>query len=162
MPLGPSYTANATADRLQKREELLSHPLEEEFNLSASELLDMIDERFRLKVALAGAVAEVQCEKRLVALREGGSISRYERHDVDNYPDFTIGPSEKGDLVLDPFAGSNTTGAVAEGLGRRWIGVEMLREYAEDSELRFPELSTSTEEAEAGAAEDGTLQSKLL
>ncbi|MEX0714574.1 MAG: site-specific DNA-methyltransferase, partial [Pirellulales bacterium] len=29
--------------------------------------------------------------------------------------------TEPGDLVLDPFAGSNTTGAVAEKLGRRWI-----------------------------------------
>src|SRR5258705_4367730 len=29
--------------------------------------------------------------------------------------------TEDGDIVLDPFAGSNTTGAVAEGLNRRWI-----------------------------------------
>jgi site-specific DNA-methyltransferase (adenine-specific)/adenine-specific DNA-methyltransferase len=29
--------------------------------------------------------------------------------------------SEKGDLILDIFAGSGTTGAVAEKLGRRWI-----------------------------------------
>jgi DNA modification methylase len=40
-------------------------------------------------------------------------------------------------LVLDPFAGSNTTGAVAEQLGRRWIAVEKNRTYAKDSELRF-------------------------
>jgi len=70
--------------------------LEDEYNLSATELLDMINERFRLKVALAGAVAEVQCEKRLVALREAGVFSHYERHDVDNYPDFTIFLSEEG------------------------------------------------------------------
>jgi hypothetical protein len=56
----------------------------------------MINERFRLKVALAGAVAEVQCEKRLVALREAGVFSRYEHHDMDNYPDFTIWLSEEG------------------------------------------------------------------
>jgi site-specific DNA-methyltransferase (cytosine-N4-specific) len=42
-----------------------------------------------------------------------------------------------GDLVLDPFAGSNTTGAVAEQLERRWIAVEKDRQYATDSELRF-------------------------
>src|SRR5439155_6579611 len=29
--------------------------------------------------------------------------------------------TESGDLVLDPFGGSNTTGAAAEGLGRRWV-----------------------------------------
>jgi len=44
-----------------------------------------------------------------------------------------------GDLVIDPFAGSNTTGAVAERLGRKWIAIEKSREYATDSELRFIE-----------------------
>lgn len=42
-----------------------------------------------------------------------------------------------GEQVLDPFAGSNTTGFVAESLGRRWVAVEMDRTYAEDSALRF-------------------------
>ena len=45
--------------------------------------------------------------------------------------------TEPGDVVLDPFAGSNTTGAVAEQLRRRWISVEKNRTYARDSELRF-------------------------
>lgn len=45
--------------------------------------------------------------------------------------------TDPGDLVLDPFAGSNTTGAVAEELGRRWIAVEINKQYAEDSILRF-------------------------
>ncbi|HVU88583.1 MAG TPA: site-specific DNA-methyltransferase [Pirellulales bacterium] len=45
-----------------------------------------------------------------------------------------------GDLVLDPFAGSNTTGAVAERIGRRWLAVEKDRAYAKDSELRFEEF----------------------
>ena len=64
--------------------------------------------------------------------------------------------TDAGDLVLDPFAGSNTTGAVAEKLGRRWIGVEQRREYAEDSELRFREPQPEPE------AEDASPQSKLL
>ncbi len=45
--------------------------------------------------------------------------------------------TDPGDLVLEPFAGSNTTGAIAEQLGRRWISVEKDQEYAQDSELRF-------------------------
>jgi len=45
--------------------------------------------------------------------------------------------TDPGDLVLDPFAGSNTTGAVAEQLGRRWIAIEKSATYAKDSELRF-------------------------
>jgi DNA modification methylase len=43
----------------------------------------------------------------------------------------------KGDLVLDPFAGSNTTGAVAEQLGRRWLSSEVKWEYAAASIARF-------------------------
>ncbi len=37
--------------------------------------------------------------------------------------------TEEGDLVLDPFAGSNTTGATAEKLNRRWIGIEKIEPY---------------------------------
>jgi len=45
--------------------------------------------------------------------------------------------TDENDIVIDPFAGSNTTGAVAESLGRRWISVEINEEYARDSEIRF-------------------------
>lgn len=45
--------------------------------------------------------------------------------------------TEPGDLVLDPFAGSNTTGFVAESLNRNWIGIEAKGEYAEQARLRF-------------------------
>ncbi len=39
--------------------------------------------------------------------------------------------SNPGELVLDPFAGTFTTGAVALALGRRFIGIEREREYVE-------------------------------
>ncbi len=45
--------------------------------------------------------------------------------------------TQKDDLVLDPFAGSNTTGAVAEDLGRRWIGIEAEVAYIDGSRGRF-------------------------
>jgi DNA modification methylase len=45
-------------------------------------------------------------------------------------------------LVLDPFAGSNVTGQVAEGLGRRWLSVEINADYVAGSQLRFDELRT--------------------
>jgi DNA modification methylase len=53
-------------------------------------------------------------------------------------PDFFIRMlTEEGDLVLDPFAGSNTTGAVAERLQRRWIAVESVEDYLRASKFRF-------------------------
>lgn len=45
--------------------------------------------------------------------------------------------TEPNGLVLDPFAGSNTTGVTAERLGRRWIAVEADRDYAVASVARF-------------------------
>ncbi|MGA3210863.1 MAG: site-specific DNA-methyltransferase [Terriglobales bacterium] len=45
--------------------------------------------------------------------------------------------TEEGDLVLDPFAGSNTTGVVAEGLRRRWIAMESVRGYLDAGRVRF-------------------------
>lgn len=45
--------------------------------------------------------------------------------------------TEEGDLVLDPFAGSNTTGAIAEKMERRWISVEAEWQYAVHSIGRF-------------------------
>lgn len=68
----------------------MPHPLEKEFGLTASELLDAINKRFRAKVTLEGAVAEVQLGKHIKALCESGVISRYEEHDTDGYPDYTI------------------------------------------------------------------------
>ncbi|HEU0014592.1 MAG TPA: site-specific DNA-methyltransferase, partial [Longimicrobium sp.] len=35
----------------------------------------------------------------------------------------------EGDIVLDPFAGSNTTGAAAEELGRHWVSIEANHTY---------------------------------
>ena len=41
------------------------------------------------------------------------------------------------DLVVDIFSGSNTTGQAAEQLGRRWLSMDISREYAALSALRF-------------------------
>ncbi len=45
--------------------------------------------------------------------------------------------TEQGDLVLDPFGGSNTTGESAEKLNRRWISVETVQSYINGSKGRF-------------------------
>ena len=45
--------------------------------------------------------------------------------------------TDAGDVVLDPFAGSNTTGASAEKLNRKWIAMELVEEYLQASKYRF-------------------------
>ncbi len=45
--------------------------------------------------------------------------------------------SRPGEVVLDPFAGSGTTLAVAKKLGRRWIGFELSENYAAKIEARL-------------------------
>jgi len=52
--------------------------------------------------------------------------------------------TDPDDLVLDPFAGSNTTGFSAEILKRKWISIEIDEEYALQSIIRFEDPSLNT------------------
>ena len=53
--------------------------------------------------------------------------------------------TEPGDLVLDIFAGSNTTGSAAERLSRRWLAFELSREYLAASVFRFVESESPSD-----------------
>ena len=61
-----------------------------------------------------------------------------------------LATTEKGDVVLDPFFGTGTTGAVAKRLGREWIGCEREGTYRDaaleriEKELPLDESSLST------------------
>ena len=67
----------------------MEHSLAKQYGLTAHELLDAVSKRFRLKVALEGAVAEVQMEKKIRSF-VGSVIERYEAYDIDGHPDFGI------------------------------------------------------------------------
>jgi site-specific DNA-methyltransferase (adenine-specific) len=59
--------------------------------------------------------------------------------------------SAEGDLVLDPFAGSGTTGVAAVRAGRRFLGVEMNQEYLDLAARRIRALEgVPAVEARAG------------
>jgi len=52
-----------------------------------------------------------------------------------------LASSRPGDLVLDPFCGTGTTGAVAKRLGRRFIGIEREAAYRAAAEARIAETA---------------------
>ena len=68
--------------------------------------------------------------------------------------------TEPGDIVLDIFAGSNTTGWVAESEKRRWLAFDESREYVAASAFRF--LSKSVEPATMKDIHDRLLASQSV
>ncbi len=57
-----------------------------------------------------------------------------------------VAATKVGDLVLDPFFGTGTTGAVAKRLGRRWIGIEQEPAYLQAAERRLAGVTPLPEE----------------
>lgn len=58
-----------------------------------------------------------------------------------------LSSSKQGDVVLDPFFGSGTTGAVARKLGRHFIGIERDKDYAKLARSRIAEIGPPDGEA---------------
>jgi DNA modification methylase len=63
--------------------------------------------------------------------------------------------TDEGDLIVDPFGGSNTTGKVAETLGRRWIVMDEVSEYLEASKFRFDSVRVGGLDANRGDPTEG-------
>jgi site-specific DNA-methyltransferase (cytosine-N4-specific) len=59
--------------------------------------------------------------------------------------------TKEGDLVMDPFAGSNTTGAIAQQLKRKWIAVEAEKGYVESSRSRFMRRKAKSDDLKRNA-----------
>ena len=56
-----------------------------------------------------------------------------------------LSASNPGDVILDPFFGTGTTGAVAKRLRRRWIGIEREHEYARLANERIAQVEEVAE-----------------
>ena len=50
---------------------------------------------------------------------------------------FIKGSTKEGDIVLDPFMGTGTTGVAAKSLGRNWIGFDLQEEYIKIAKIRI-------------------------
>jgi site-specific DNA-methyltransferase (adenine-specific) len=59
-----------------------------------------------------------------------------------------LSSSNEGDVVLDPFFGTGTTGAVARRLKRRWIGVELDPHYVDIARQRIENTPAGVEDPE--------------
>src|SRR3972149_5639853 len=59
-----------------------------------------------------------------------------------------LASSQPGDLVLDPFFGSGTTGVVAKKLHRNWIGIEMDQNYIAIAQDRIDQQSIAEFDAQ--------------
>jgi site-specific DNA-methyltransferase (cytosine-N4-specific) len=68
--------------------------------------------------------------------------------------------TEPGDTVLDIFAGSNTTGSVAECEGRKWLAFDERLDYLATSSFRF--FSETVTDAELKAAHEAILHGKII
>ena len=56
-----------------------------------------------------------------------------------------LSSTDLGDVVLDPFFGTGTTGAVAKKLGRDFIGIEREKEYIPHAKKRIAAIKTGDE-----------------
>lgn len=58
-----------------------------------------------------------------------------------------VASTRKGDIVLDPFFGTGTTGAVAKQLHRHWIGIEQDRKYIKIAKERIDKITPMLSES---------------
>ena len=58
-----------------------------------------------------------------------------------------VSSTKPGDVILDPFFGSGTTGAVAKRLGRHFIGIEREKKYADVARARIAEIVPASDES---------------
>ena len=62
---------------------------------------------------------------------------------VDLLKRIVLASTNKGDIILDPFAGSSTTGIVAYSAGRNYIGIDIEKKFLDLSIKRFEELENN-------------------
>ena len=103
----------------------------------------------------------------VISASNTASNSRYHRlcreHDVERHParfprdlpEFAIKlTTDEGDVVLDPFAGSNMTGRVAQTANRHWLAFDEEEIYLEGSIFRFPSLNSESKYLDAESADE--------
>jgi len=92
-------------------------------------------------------IPNTESGSRYIQLCKTANIPAHPARFPQKLPQFFINfLTEPGDTVLDFFAGSNTTGAVAESLQRHWIAFEQNRSYLAASIFRFIDAGMTQEQ----------------
>ncbi|MEW6636283.1 MAG: site-specific DNA-methyltransferase [Actinomycetota bacterium] len=100
--------------------------------------LEPMDEKREVRLPNAFSASHTTSNDRFFrTCREQGITPHPARMPVGLASFFIEFLTDPGDLVLDPFAGSNTTGFAAEALRRRWTSIEVKEDYAEQSRIRL-------------------------
>lgn len=82
------------------------------------------------------------------------NVERHPARFPRDLPEFIIKlTTAEGDVVLDPFAGSNMTGKVADDLNRHWLAFDKEEHYLHGSIFRFPELDVEDGQPDLFASE---------
>lgn len=93
-------------------------------------------------------IPNTESNSRYIQLCKEVGISAHPARFPQKLPAFFINfLTEPGDMVLDIFSGSNTTGAAAEAAQRRWIAFEKNLEYIAASAFRFIDSEQSKSDA---------------
>jgi site-specific DNA-methyltransferase (cytosine-N4-specific) len=100
----------------------------------------LIDATNALEVANTEATSKYLRNCRIVSAEP--NPARFPKKIPDFFIKFLTRP---GDVVLDIFAGSNTTGEAAEDNHRRWMSFEIERKYVAGSVLRFIDITSEDE-----------------
>lgn len=103
-------------------------------SVNCTEIKGAHDDKMRTRV---GLLAQRKIAREKINRRSVWTIATqpYSEAHFATFPPALIEPcilagSRVGDVVLDPFFGSGTTGQVAQKLGRKWIGCELQPDYA--------------------------------
>ena len=114
-----------------------THPIEAFFGLTANEILDAIQDRFRLKVAVGGAVAEVQMEKHVASLPTC-LVDNYKANDIDGHPDFSIYLKGRKDPILAECKNARNESYMRNGVLENYkVEVQKTRASNNDPTSRF-------------------------
>jgi site-specific DNA-methyltransferase (adenine-specific) len=127
------YIDEMRTEYAQKSIERMKNPLKKRFarNEENQDAYEYKDWAPNPKGALPTTLVNISSESKRIA---DNHVAVYP---VELVKYFIKGSTKEGDIVLDPFMGTGTTGVAAKSLGRNWIGFDLQEEYIKIAKKRI-------------------------